>query len=227
MPNKLQIAIPTPCHENWQDMTVANKGRFCASCQKHVIDFTTSSDRQIAEAFKKEANLCGRFLNTQLNRNLAIPNQKSSIWMAASVAVVAFIGLGNDQVYAQTPMEQIESEINTAKNTANSNILVTGRITDSENNPIPEAFVTLDEMHVTRTDANGKFSIHANIGDTLSVKFVGFKNSSFTVGLENQHNITLKEDQPLNNGIVFGEIIFEKKRTFFGRIFHSIGNIFR
>jgi len=228
MRNKLQVSIPTQCHENWQDMTVADKGRFCVSCQKHVIDFTTSSDRQIAEAHKKEANLCGRFLHTQLNRDLVITKEKSKVWIAASAAVVAFFTLGNYKVYAQVPMEQVESKINTAKNTAiNSNILVTGRITDSENNPIPEAIVTLDEMHVTHTDEDGKFSIYANTGDTLSIKFVGFENSSIRVGANSQYNVILEEKSPFNNGIFVGAVVTTKNRTFFGRIFHSIGNIFR
>jgi hypothetical protein len=48
MARKLQLQIPTPCHENWEKMTQTEQGRFCASCQKHVIDFSNKSDREIA-----------------------------------------------------------------------------------------------------------------------------------------------------------------------------------
>ena len=109
MSKSLQLHISTPCQENWQHMSLADKGRFCASCQKQVIDFTQSSDRQVAEVFKKEGNVCGRFLKSQLERDLVIPKEKNRFWMAASAAVVAFLGLGNSKVFAQTENEKAET----------------------------------------------------------------------------------------------------------------------
>ena len=53
MAKKLQLQVPTPCHENWENMTATGKGRFCASCQKQVIDFSNKSDREIVMFFKK------------------------------------------------------------------------------------------------------------------------------------------------------------------------------
>jgi hypothetical protein len=74
---KIQISIPTPCHEDWNAMTPETKGRFCASCQKTVIDFSTMSDRQLAEFFKKPAgSLCGRFHTDQLNRQIQVPKKR-------------------------------------------------------------------------------------------------------------------------------------------------------
>jgi hypothetical protein len=48
MSKKLQLQVPVPCHEDWDKMTDAEKGRFCSSCQKTVIDFSKMSDREIA-----------------------------------------------------------------------------------------------------------------------------------------------------------------------------------
>lgn len=74
---KFAIRIPTPCHEDWNDMTPQGKGRFCASCQKTVIDFSVMSDRQIAEFFKKPAGLlCGRFHQDQLEREIQVPRKR-------------------------------------------------------------------------------------------------------------------------------------------------------
>lgn len=74
---KIHLSIPKPCHENWDAMTQVDKGKFCASCQKTVIDFTAMSDRQLAEFFKKPpASVCGRVYNDQLNRDFEIPKKR-------------------------------------------------------------------------------------------------------------------------------------------------------
>lgn len=73
---KINLSIPRPCHQSWDRMTEVEKGKFCTSCQKTVIDFTSMSDRQLAEFFKKpEAATCGRFHSDQLNRDIEIPRK--------------------------------------------------------------------------------------------------------------------------------------------------------
>jgi hypothetical protein len=78
MAKKLQLQIPIPCHENWENMTPGDKGRFCSSCQKKVIDFSNMSDREIALFFKKSStrSVCGRFIEEQLNRDIEIPRKR-------------------------------------------------------------------------------------------------------------------------------------------------------
>jgi hypothetical protein len=74
---KINLSIPSPCHEDWHKMTQAEKGRFCGSCQKTVIDFSNMSDRQLAEFFKKPVgNTCGRFHQDQLERAIIIPRKR-------------------------------------------------------------------------------------------------------------------------------------------------------
>ncbi|MFL5807883.1 MAG: hypothetical protein ACJ749_00100, partial [Flavisolibacter sp.] len=74
---KLNLAIPKPCHENWDGMSPSEKGKFCGSCQKTVIDFTSMNDRQLAEFFKKpKTGVCGRFFNDQLHREIIIPKKR-------------------------------------------------------------------------------------------------------------------------------------------------------
>lgn len=87
-------------------MTPADRGRFCASCQKQVFDFTYSSDREIAAALKK-GSTCGRFYNHQLNRDLIISKEKNTLWIAASAAVVSFFTLGSEAAKAQEPQTEI------------------------------------------------------------------------------------------------------------------------
>src|SRR3982074_2534516 len=77
MSKHLLLQIPEACHENWDKMTSVEKGRFCGSCQKKVIDFTDMSDRELVAFFKKPAaSVCGRFLPDQLDRDLVIPKKR-------------------------------------------------------------------------------------------------------------------------------------------------------
>lgn len=64
-----KISIPEPCHENWKEMTSVEKGRFCKSCAKTVIDFTKKSPEQIQEYLQQNQGkrVCGHFYKKQLN----------------------------------------------------------------------------------------------------------------------------------------------------------------
>ena len=78
MSKKLQLSIPKPCHEDWDAMTQVEKGKFCGSCQKQVLDFSNMNDRQVAEFFKKPStgSVCGRFMTDQLERDIEIPKKR-------------------------------------------------------------------------------------------------------------------------------------------------------
>jgi len=83
MSKKIQLTIAEPCHENWDGMTPVEKGKFCGSCQKQVVDFSNMSDRQVAEFFKKPilslskgGSVCGRFMYDQLDREIVIPRKR-------------------------------------------------------------------------------------------------------------------------------------------------------
>jgi hypothetical protein len=78
MSKKLQLSIPTPCHENWDNMSPVQQGKFCGSCQRQVVDFSNMNDRQVAEFFKKPStgSVCGRFMTDQLDRAIEIPKKR-------------------------------------------------------------------------------------------------------------------------------------------------------
>ena len=78
MGKKIQLSVPKPCHEDWDAMTPVDKGKFCGSCQKQVVDFSNMSDREVAVFFKKPStgSVCGRFMTDQLERDLEIPKKR-------------------------------------------------------------------------------------------------------------------------------------------------------
>ena len=224
MKKPIQISIPTPCHENWDAMTPADKGRFCASCQKTVFDFTSSSDREIASILKNTTNACGRFRATQLDRDLVVPKEKSTIWMAASAAVVSFLTIGNHSVSAQTPVntEQHVSEtddiIGMVAPTTPSRKIFTGIVREESEGVLPGANIkNANTLSETQTDINGNFSIEAAVGDKLIVTYVGITSKEVIVTSDSLQIIVEMEV----TGLIY------PKRTFFGHIFHSIGNWFR
>ena len=65
----MKISINTPCHENWDGMTPNEKGAFCLSCQKTVVDFSQKTITEIKDFFRevpKTESVCGRFEEDQL-----------------------------------------------------------------------------------------------------------------------------------------------------------------
>ena len=71
----LQISIPTPCHEDWNSMTPADKGRHCSHCSKIVVDFTQSNPQEILFYLNQHASekLCGRFNAEQIEEPVPTP----------------------------------------------------------------------------------------------------------------------------------------------------------
>ncbi|MBU2927925.1 energy transducer TonB [Winogradskyella psychrotolerans] len=78
MKTNYAISIPKPCHEDWSKMTPNDKGRFCQSCSKSVIDFTQMPQKSIEAylATHNQSKICGRFKVSQLEQiRIEIPQQ--------------------------------------------------------------------------------------------------------------------------------------------------------
>jgi len=69
MNSKFKITIPKPCHQDWNKMTQKEKGRFCSSCSKTVVDFTKKSTKEITDYLtkNKDTRVCGHFYKKQLD----------------------------------------------------------------------------------------------------------------------------------------------------------------
>jgi len=66
--SNMNIAINKPCHEDWNKMTLNDKGAFCAVCTKDVMDFSNKTVQEIKDFFSKpiKGKVCGRFKEEQL-----------------------------------------------------------------------------------------------------------------------------------------------------------------
>lgn len=99
MNSKFSIQIPSPCHEDWNQMLPAEQGRFCQSCEKTVVDFSQMSDEQVLNYFKLKQStserVCGRFRAEQVSKPVQNQWQKWPMSLQRfAMALVAVVILG-------------------------------------------------------------------------------------------------------------------------------------
>lgn len=94
------LYINEPCSENWSAMLPTEKGAFCMSCTKEVIDFSTQSPEEIKLTLKKNLGqkVCGRITTSQIdefNRGFnAWESSRVQHFRAASyLALIAVFGM--------------------------------------------------------------------------------------------------------------------------------------
>lgn len=123
-----KLVITNPCSENWEGMSVNDRGRFCDACQKTVVDFTAQSDTQIKQfiASRPGEKMCGRFYKHQIDRirieiDPEIFQKSLPYWQKFLVILLVCFGsdlFGCDFVFGQEDtnsfvpkIEQIDSSI--------------------------------------------------------------------------------------------------------------------
>jgi hypothetical protein len=133
MAKKLQLTIAEPCHENWDGMTPVEKGKFCGSCQKQVVDFSDMSDRQVAEFFKKPStgSVCGRFMTDQLDRPIEVPRKRipwvKYFFQIALPAFLVSIKVSASKTQGEVKVNKISAK-DTTRRPAHTNIKMMGLI---------------------------------------------------------------------------------------------------
>ena len=114
---KLTLSIPKPCHEDWDKMTINEKGRHCANCNKTVVDFSLYSEKDLVEFFKSiPTNICGHIPAYRLDTLLVEPQKKRFPWFRSfmwGTAIASWLGLA-DKAEAQTnntaPITQVDTD---------------------------------------------------------------------------------------------------------------------
>jgi hypothetical protein len=118
MKKKMHLSIPEPCHEDWQNMTPQEQGRFCGSCRKTVVDFSNMSDTEVLNYFTKASGrVCGRFEKKQVNKTyqhlqpVTTPN-----WLKAGILATGLLTSGvtqaqNEEVVGKIAIEKIMGDI--------------------------------------------------------------------------------------------------------------------
>lgn len=196
----MKISIPNPCHENWQQMTPNEKGHFCASCQKTVVDFSNWSDKAIFHFFEQnKGKTCGRFSSNQINRVISIQASKSRAVYRIAIALTAM------SLFAQPPIVHAQ-RIATHQTQANkkpgakqhSHINLQGTVTGKQNEPVANVTISLrdyrlKEIAYTTTDSAGRYTISNLKPDTYTIVITPHD----TVYTNQSNNVIIKDNKPV------------------------------
>lgn len=237
---RLTVTVPQPCHEDWQAMAPAQRGRFCQSCQKTVTDFTHMSDAEVVEWLSKQkGNTCGRFRTDQLGKELlaaAAATRQRWTWRAAIIALSAWFSTKAAEAQAvssNTKLEQSPPSINNsstvsppAKSLAANSLAIKGIVLDSTTNaPIPGATVVLKGTHLgVPTDVRGEFNLRLPPDleieqQKVLVNFIGLTSQEFSL-----RDSLMKEKlviylAPDHNGLT-GEVVVISTKWYSPRNFY-------
>lgn len=194
MKQSIQLQIPTPCHENWHQMTPVEQGRFCNACAKTVIDFSIMTDQQILDYLSTaSAGVCGRVNDAQLSRTLApVPVPPKTKWWMVFVMPLL---IGINRVAAQKK-QSLTGKVAVAQPAPACKVgelaapvqakqmEITGKVTDGNGAVIPYALVTVDATGTTvSANSEGRYALRIRAtGDSvkLSAKSLGYITRQYT-----------------------------------------------
>ena len=199
MQTTIKLTVAESCHENWNAMSAAEQGRFCAACQKTVTDFTQMNDREILEYIsEKGANMCGRFENRQLNRDIkptaSARFRWSYIWNVVAASVLT-IFQANAQVLnpKNNTRTIVTNEDRNTKGQFSVNMMVPegvkeikGTIIDEKTNlPIVDAEVSVKgTTNTVFTNEKGEFTIKVMFGSgnlILVISSIGYFDQEHSI----------------------------------------------
>ena len=226
---KFQITIPKPCHEKWSRMSPTEKGRFCDSCRKEIIDFTGLANQQLATKVKSNQPLCGRFKKEQLNKGIKEVEKNNFSNIAATVALTTFI-LGTSEVMSQKVCNKIEKQSSfiadsikkTDEEIKSVSVEIKGKVQD-ESGVLPGAMILLKGTTIgAEANFDGNFSIKIpvvkNKKNILVVSFIGCETKEIEIKDYKKFLSVLLE----GDDYLLGEVVIIKPN-----LFQRFLNIFR
>ena len=230
MQHILQLAIPKPCHENWEEMTREQQGRFCNACATTVIDFTNMSDGELLNFFKdkRSGDYCGRILPQQLDRSLQeAVSRKIPLFYMLLIFLVLFLFSRQANAKAQSslspdiyslPFNGIYNDLNNLTVLPGIQIhnsrAVSGKIFSYNGQTIAGAEVKMvngKSSFITKQNGSFVFLVE-EAAKQIQISAPGFETKMLTITNEDYYEITL---QPLKQICpprpeIMGKIVIRK-----------------
>ncbi len=197
----LRLQLPEPCDEDWDEMKPTGCGRFCAQCDKTVIDFTRADDATIARFFaNKPLQICGRFRDDQLNQAIPFPETKAQNRIRQQLARIAASLIMLQSTAPSLQAQEVQQQI-----------VLSGNITDYlSRQPLVGMEITITGVNYPKySDRDGNFSFvlpTAYAGQTVTVQAAyqptatqeapGFKIREEQVLISNQNTMVQLQRYP-------------------------------
>lgn len=225
MPKQIQITIPEPCQEKWEEMTPTQQGAYCQVCSKNVVDFTSKTENEIYYILtQSDGNTCGRFTSFQLQN----PIRKTEVnngwfnWRAIAASLAALVAF-EETTKASGNTQKVSISIETAPVKYNGaeegpEDEINGVVLDAETHvPIPYAdLVWRDDRSAVSTDFEGRFILvdpdhHKN--SLVVVRAIGYYSLEIDVNnLKDGHAILLYKKEHMKDiiSIASGKVAINK-----------------
>lgn len=171
---RLKLEIENPCAENWEEMMPDEKGRFCLSCTKQVVDFSKMTNQELIRFFKQNrtTEICGQLSAQQLNQELIEAPRRSRLlpyFLRVTLPAMLLINRGEAQ---QSRLSNDTTVVRRVSETADTKqlrllaadsapVVIRGKVVDHEGKPVAYASVKVaDTEQYSLTDSAGQFQIH-------------------------------------------------------------------
>lgn len=230
MSRRVNIQIPKPCTQDWNQMQGNEQFRYCFHCTKTVVDFSTKSEQEILKLLSNTSeNVCGRFSKEQLEKinkkeNSTHPMQN---WLTAiGTACLLSFPFVSFSKETKPPLVQtsLKSSFNFQKQTSkelfdkeNDTIqnYISGVVLDDKI-PLPNAKVSLKGTDIViYTDFDGKFELaipNEKIVKEiiLTIEYVSYETYEWKI---NPKKLPIKEHRIiLISPMLLGEIVIVKTK---------------
>jgi hypothetical protein len=225
MKTNFKITIPEPCNKGWKNMVPKENGRFCDSCDKVVVDFTSMTDAEIVklieEKEKKQIKTCGHFKKTQINRPLlnSVPyKSRPSGFMITAVLLVGLTALSckaqGESVITNNNIEVLQGDTIMSQPVSNE-IQTLKIISNFPFKSIAGAEIRISnkgyEKIIYKSDKEGMVEIK-RLNDLMTLNLVithplyDEKKMAFTFGHNSSFGVNLNESILIDGMMVEGEI---------------------
>jgi hypothetical protein len=220
-------------------MTPVEQGRHCGVCSKNVIDFTKFSDKELLDFLSTpQQNICGRFNNKQLNREISKPLEPKqyslpTTWLFGLSLLAGTIAAALPITTYATPTlieQSLERKINKTPN-GDSTRVIKGFVKDSttSENLVGVTVLIKNTKIGVATDFNGKFILkvpkeYLDKDIVLEVRYLGYKTQFVAATNYNYLSVALSETElEIAGEVILGAVYkptrWQRIKGFFRRLF--------
>lgn len=236
MKKDFSISINKPCNQNFNDFKSTDKGGYCNSCKKEVIDFRKFNDNEIVTFFnEKSGKTCGLFLanqiknysNYQYDKKYSKKKSLNKTLFSISVFSLFNFNYGHSQSIKKDSIgyEIKDKNIKESMSKKDKNKKTIGFVHD-ELGPLPGAIISVKGTDInTSSNFDGSFIFDKklNEGDVLVTSFMGCKTKEYVISDLKEIKVLLESYS--NDLVMVGEVTTDrvyKSKTSFWQKFKNL-----